>query len=41
MKLAAGLLAAALVLAGARAGDAAVRIAYDPGGQIDRSVSTP
>jgi hypothetical protein len=39
MKCWAGLVAVALVLAGARASDAAVRIADDPGGRIGKYVS--
>src|SRR5438477_7915958 len=38
MKYRAGLVVAALVLAGARPGDAAVRIADDPGGRIGKYV---
>src|SRR5438045_9716902 len=38
MKLWAGLVAVALVLGGARASDAAVRIADDPGGRIGKYV---
>jgi len=38
MKYRAGLVVAALVLAGARPGDAAVRIADDPGGLIGKYV---